>query len=72
MPPVELRGFSGKVEKTSHGLRWTVKLGELYGSISAYVVPGATPFLLSSCDGEHRGHGPRQRPFAPADLPSSR
>ena len=47
MPPVELRGFSGKVEKTSRGLRWTVKLGELYGSISTYVVPGATPFLLS-------------------------
>eukprot|EP00435_Cladocopium_sp_Y103_P065222 s43_g27.t1 len=47
MPPVELRGFSGKVEKTSNGLRWTVKLGELYGSISTYVVPGSTPFLLS-------------------------
>jgi hypothetical protein len=45
MPPVELRGFSGKVEKTSRGLRWTVKLGELYGSISTYVVPGVTPFF---------------------------
>lgn len=47
MPPVELRGFSGQVEKTSRGLKWIVKLGGLHGAISTYVVPGQTPFLLS-------------------------
>ena len=47
LPPVELRGFNGHVERTSSGLRWTVKLGSLHGTSVTYLVPGATPFLLS-------------------------
>jgi len=47
LPPVELRGFNGQVERTSSGLRWTVKLGSLHGTIVTYLVPGSTPFLLS-------------------------
>ena len=47
LPPVELRGFNGQVEQTSSGLRWTVKLGSLHGTIVTYLVPGSTPFLLS-------------------------
>ena len=47
LPPVELKGFNGRKEITSKGLQWTVKLGSLYGNVTTYVVPGATPFLLS-------------------------
>ena len=47
LPPVELKGFSGnKVESTS-GLRWTVQLGNLQGTVTTYTVPGAAPFLMS-------------------------
>lgn len=47
LPPVELKGFNGRKEITSKGLQWTVKLGSLYGNVTTYVIPGATPFLLS-------------------------
>ena len=44
---MELKGFNGKSEQTTKGLRWTVSLGQLQGNITTYVVPGMTPFLLS-------------------------
>eukprot|EP00438_Fugacium_kawagutii_P028282 Skav227626 [mRNA] locus=C9358797:125:8101:- [translate_table: standard] len=47
LPPVELKGFDGTKVQCSTGLRWTVKIGQLWGSISTYVVPGSAPFLLS-------------------------
>ena len=47
LPAVELKGFNGKSEQTTKGLRWTVCLGKLQGNITTYVVPGMTPFLLS-------------------------
>ena len=47
LPPVELKGFNGVTEVTTQGLRWTCKLGSLYGHITTYVIPGQTPFLLS-------------------------
>ena len=47
LPPVELKGFNGRKEITSKGLQWTVQLGSLYGNVTTFVVPGATPFLLS-------------------------
>ena len=47
LPPVELKGFQGGKVETTTGLRWHVKLGSLWGSVTTYVVPGQTPFLLS-------------------------
>ena len=47
LPAVELKGFNGKTETTTRGLRWTVCLGKLQGCITTYVIPGMTPFLLS-------------------------
>eukprot|EP00435_Cladocopium_sp_Y103_P025552 s3203_g6.t1 len=47
LPPVELKGFNGQTETTTAGLKWTVKLGELHGTVTTYVIAGATPFLLS-------------------------
>ena len=47
LPPVELKGFNGQTETTTSGLKWTVKLGELHGTVTTYVIAGATPFLLS-------------------------
>ena len=47
LPAVELKGFNGKTETTTTGLKWTVCLGNLQGSITTYVIPGVTPFLLS-------------------------
>lgn len=47
LPPVELKGFNGVTEVTTLGLRWTCKLGTLFGHITTYVIPGQTPFLLS-------------------------
>lgn len=47
MPAVELRGFNGKTESTTRGLKWTVFLGKLQGQLTTYVIPGQTPFLLS-------------------------
>ena len=47
LPPVELKGFNGNTETTTSGLRWTVKIGNLHGNVTTYVIAGATPFLLS-------------------------
>ena len=47
LPPVELKGFNGNREVSTDGLKWTVKLGSLWGTITTYVIPGAAPFLLS-------------------------
>ena len=47
LPPIELRGFNGQSEKTTKGILWHVKIGKLKGTLSSYVVPGQTPFLLS-------------------------
>ena len=47
LPAVELKGFNGKVEKATQGLKWTVRLGSLQGNITTYIIPGVTPFLLS-------------------------
>ena len=32
---------------SKQGLRWTLKLGSLWGTITTYLIPGATPLLLS-------------------------
>ena len=47
LPAVELKGFSGDKKVTTKGLRWTVKIGNLWGTVTTYVVEGPTPFLLS-------------------------
>ena len=47
LPPVELKGFSGEATTTTEGLVWHVQLGKLWGTITTYVVPGRTAFLLS-------------------------
>ena len=47
LPPVRLKGFNGSGEETTEGLKWTVRLGDLHGSITTYVIPGSAPFLLS-------------------------
>ena len=47
LPAVELKGFNGKTETTTTGVKWAVYLGKLQGSITTYVIPGVTPFLLS-------------------------
>ena len=47
LPPVELKGFNGGKELSTQGLQWTVKLGELWGTITTYVIAGTAPFLLS-------------------------
>ena len=47
LPPVELKGFSGEATITIEGLVWHVQLGKLWGTITTYVVPGRTAFLLS-------------------------
>ena len=47
LPPVELKGFNGTKVESTNGLRWNVKLGNLWGTITTYVVPGSAPFLLS-------------------------
>ena len=47
LPPVELKGFSGEATTTTRGLIWYVKLGNTWGTISTYVIPGKTAFLLS-------------------------
>eukprot|EP00435_Cladocopium_sp_Y103_P016594 s2147_g4.t1 len=47
LPPVELKGFNGQTVTTTSGLRWTVKLGNLHGTITTYVIEGVAPFLLS-------------------------
>ncbi|CAE6947351.1 GIP [Symbiodinium sp. CCMP2456] len=47
LPPVQLKGFDGTRTSTSKGLRWTVKLGKLWGQVTTYSVPGQAPFLLS-------------------------
>ena len=47
LPPVELKGFNGTKEETTNGLKWAVKLGSLWGTITTYMIPGAAPFLLS-------------------------
>ncbi|CAE7934323.1 RE1 [Symbiodinium sp. KB8] len=47
LPPVQLKGFNGLRTATERGLRWTVKLGSLWGQITTYMVEGSAPFLLS-------------------------
>ena len=47
LPRVQLRGFNGARTTSRRGLRWLVKMGNLWGHITTYVIPGATPFLLS-------------------------
>lgn len=47
LPPVELKGFNGVIEETTLGLKWSVRIGTLWGSITTYVINGQAPFLLS-------------------------
>ena len=47
LPPVELKGFNGGIEETTKGLKWSVRIGTLWGTITAYVIDGHAPFLLS-------------------------
>ena len=47
LPPVQLRGFNGARTTSRQGLKWLVKIGDLWRHITTYVIPGATPFLLS-------------------------
>ena len=47
LPAVELKGFSGDKRMTTKGLKWPVKIGSLWGTITTHVVEGPTPFLLS-------------------------
>lgn len=47
LPAVELKGFSEDKKGTTKGLLWTVKIGNLWGTVTTYVVEGPTPFLLS-------------------------
>ena len=47
LPPVELKGFSGEATTTTEGLVWYVQLGQIWGTITTYVIPGRTAFLLS-------------------------
>ena len=47
LPPVELKGFKGEKVQTTKGLRWNVKLGDRWGTVTTYVIPGQTPFLIS-------------------------
>ena len=47
LPPVQLKGFNGVRTTTDRGLRWTVKLGKLWGQVTTYTVEGEAPFLLS-------------------------
>eukprot|EP00435_Cladocopium_sp_Y103_P031844 s4675_g8.t1 len=47
LPPVELKGFKGEKVQTTKGLRWSVKLGGRWGTVTTYVIPGQTPFLMS-------------------------
>ena len=47
LPPVELTGFNGVIEETTLGLKWSVRIGTLWGTITTYVIDGQAPFLLS-------------------------
>ncbi|CAL1126693.1 unnamed protein product [Cladocopium goreaui] len=47
LPPVELKGFKGEKVQTTKGLRWNVKLGDRWGTVTTYVIHGQTPFLIS-------------------------
>ncbi|CAE7606331.1 RE2 [Symbiodinium sp. CCMP2592] len=47
LPPVQLKGFNGMKSLSGDGLRWTVLIGQLWGQITTYVIPGTAPFLLS-------------------------
>ncbi|CAE7032082.1 GIP [Symbiodinium natans] len=47
LPPVQLRGFNGARTTSSQGLKWLVQLGNLWGTVTTYVIPGEAPFLLS-------------------------
>ena len=47
LPPVELKGFNGGIEETTKGLKWSVRIGTLWGTITTYVTDGQAPFLLS-------------------------
>ncbi|CAE7357072.1 RE1, partial [Symbiodinium sp. KB8] len=47
LPPVQLRGFNGARTTSSKGLRWTICLGKLWGTVTTYLIPGEAPFLLS-------------------------
>eukprot|EP00435_Cladocopium_sp_Y103_P055859 s19_g18.t1 len=47
LPPVELKGFPGEATSTTEGLVWYVQLGQIWGTITTYVIPGRTAFLLS-------------------------
>ena len=49
LPPVQLKGFKGEKIETTQGLRWHVKLGSRWGTVTTYVIPGQTPFLMSRC-----------------------
>ncbi|CAE7253172.1 RE1 [Symbiodinium sp. CCMP2592] len=47
LPPVQLKGFNGVRTSSEKGLRWLVKLGQLWGQVTTYLVDGQAPFLLS-------------------------
>ena len=47
LPPVQIKGFNDVKSSTKKGLQWLVCLGCLWGTVTTYVVPGSSPFLLS-------------------------
>ena len=44
---MELKVFTGEKVETTEGLKWHVKLGCPWRTVTTYVVPGQTPFLMS-------------------------
>ena len=56
LPPVELKGFNGTKEETAQGLKWSVKLGSLWGTITTYLIPGALSSSFGR-DGRQAGFG---------------
>ena len=51
LPPVQLKGFNGVRSSTNQGLRWTVKLGNLWGTILSFcpVSLGKQAMVISFC-----------------------
>eukprot|EP00435_Cladocopium_sp_Y103_P065472 s345_g27.t1 len=45
LPPVELKGFKGEKVQTTKGLRWNVKLGDRWGTVTTCVIPGGNASL---------------------------
>ncbi|CAE7752069.1 GIP [Symbiodinium sp. CCMP2456] len=80
LPPVQLKGFNGMRSSSDRGLKWTVKLGSLWGQVTTYLVEGEAPFLLSrkvlqsmeatidlgKCTLSSENHGLKNEPLAQA------